>query len=199
MTRERAYFLIENFPRIEDGVGSFREWVEIFPGVRVWWHQETYSDNDLLNATKDKEHFYALRWYEIRSRRLNSGCVCELEIIPEETERHFEEMGLSDMIENEISVQNLNSILTSFGILLVGYNDQIRICGALNYSWRHFNHEREFPVVFEINSEISNDERLQDHFRVEAMESDAWGHFFHHYGIQVTYYFSTRRADILIF
>ena len=114
MADDRAYFLLERFPRISDGLGSFFEWVELFPGIRLWWHKETYSDQELLKSCLNDEHYFALRWIELRSRRLNNGYVCELEIIPDETKQFFDEQGLPELMKGEVNVHQLFSVFASF-------------------------------------------------------------------------------------
>jgi hypothetical protein len=174
MVGEHAHFLLERFPRIPDGTGSYFEWIEIYPGVRIWWNEETYTDEELIGVCRDKEHFYALRWIESRSRRLNNGCVCELEIIPEETKRFFSENNLT-MMKNEVNVQSLYSVFASFSILLIGYESQIRSIGDINYPWRFLCHEdNEEPVnVFPLG-EINNDNWWGGENESQELPVDDW-------------------------
>lgn len=159
MSTGMAYYLLERFPRIKDGDGSFFEWIEVFPGIRVWWHDCVHSDNTLIANCKNIEHYYAMKWIEARSRRLNQGFVCELEVIPSEAEKHFEEMGLKDGVVNKINFHNLVSTFTSLCILLQGYNNQTKICGELNESWRFLSEkEPQFPLQIGFSNEIANDD-----------------------------------------
>lgn len=175
MADERAYFLLERFPRISDGIGSFFEWVELFPGVRLWWHQETYTDQELLDACLNDEHFFALRWIELRSRRMNFGHVCELEIIPDETRRFFDEEGLSELMEGEIDVHQLFSVFASFCLLLGGYNTQMRSCGSLNSSWRFLTRpENESSAQIEFESELTNHDWWGGENEIESIEVEDW-------------------------
>ena len=174
MVVERAHFLLERFPRITDGNGSYLDWIEIYPGIRIWWNDETYSDEDLVEVCKDKEHFYALRWIELRSRRLNDGFVCELEIIPEETKRFFSENNLA-MMKNEVTVQSLFSVFASFSMLLIGYDSQIRAIGNITYPWRFLCHEGyEEPVSVFLQGEMNNDDWWEEERETQELSVDDW-------------------------
>lgn len=175
MADDWAYFLLERFPRISDGSGSFFEWVELFPGIRLWWHKETYSDQELLKSCMNDEHYFALRWIELRSRRLNNGYVCELEIIPDETRRFFEEQGLTKVMDLEVTVQQLFSLFASFCLLLGGYNTQMRACGSMNYSWRFVaNPENEFPTKIEFETELTNNDWWGGENEIDIIEVESW-------------------------
>jgi muconolactone delta-isomerase len=175
MTGNRAYFMLERFPRISDGIGSFHEWVELFPGVRLWWHEETYNDRELLKSCLNEEHYFALRWVELRSRRLNNGFVCELEIIPDETKRFFIENDLSSVMIGEVNVQKLFSIFASCCLLLNGYNSQMRSCGSLNYSWRFITDpDNESPTQIEFETELTTNDWWADTTEIKTVEVRNW-------------------------
>lgn len=175
MADDRAYFLLERFPRISDGVGSFFVWVELFPGIRLWWHKETYSDQELLKSCLNDEHYFALRWIELRSRRLNNGYVCELEIIPDETKQFFDEQGLSELMKGEVNVHQLFSVFASFSLLLGGYNTQMRSCGSMNYSWRFVtNPENQSPTQIEFETELTNNDWWCGENEIEIIEIESW-------------------------
>jgi hypothetical protein len=174
---ECAYFLLERIPRISNGIESFFEWVELFPGVRLWWHQETYTDQELMEACQNDEHYYALRWVESRSRRMNFGYVCELEIIPSETRQFFDEEGLSELMIDDINIHQLYSVFTSSCLLMMteGKSTQMRSCGSLNRSWRFITAECETPFQINLNHELSNDglwEKIEN--QVELIEVEEW-------------------------
>ena len=174
MAIERAHFLLERFPRIPDGIGSYLSWIEIYPGIRIWWNEETYTDQELNEVCGDKEHFYALRWIESRSRRLNNGFVCELEIIPDETKRFFSENNLT-MMRGDVSVQSLYCVFASFSILLNYHESQIRSVGSINYPWRFLcDHDNEDPVSVFPSGEINNDNWWVGESELEELPVDQW-------------------------
>jgi hypothetical protein len=174
-----AFYLLEGFPRVKDSQGSFRQWIEIFPGMRIWWHDETYTDVELKEMCESIEHYYALRWIESRSRRMNSGFVCELEIIPSETERFISERPMYKWTKTKLSPPELVPIFTSLIILLGGFNPQIRIRGNLNVSWRHFSIS-PWPVMINFEGELFNDDWWTEDFDlITEMEAEALGGFLH--------------------
>lgn len=174
-----GFFFLEGFPRILYADGSFADWVELFPGVRVWWNDHTYTDEELVNHSQDMEHFYAIRWTEFRVKRINQGYICELEINPQETKDFLYECGFTEIDTEFFEVHNLVNTFYSFAMNLCGYNTQIKISCALNMSWTHVHYAPYlYPLQIEYEGEYSLDQWWEKNTKaIQNIEFDSFNSF----------------------
>lgn len=150
-----SFYFVEGFPRIVRD-GEPVKWVEIFPGLRLWWYEHTYTDEELLEYARNREHYYAIRWSECRVKRMNGGVICELEINPTETREFFLGLGIEVSNSTVFTPHQLMNIFYSLSLHLNGYNSQMKISCSLNMSWQHIAHTPElYPLEIDFEGEYN--------------------------------------------